>query len=376
MKSNYDVLGKYIQPIDERNTNSQATLLLGVSINKSFMPSVANTIGTDLSNYKVIRQNQFACSLMQVSRDEKIPIDRLADYEIAIVSPAYHVFEVVNTKRLLPEYLAMWFKRSEFDREASFIGVGGVRGSMTWDDFCGMKLPVPDIAVQKSIVRAYNTVEGRIKLLREINDNLETTSGVIYHRHFENTESLTVPISDLVDVRDGTHESPEPLDNGYPLVTSMHLLPYGVDFLSAYFISKEDFEKINERSKVDSLDILYSMIGTVGTVSLVIEEKIGFAIKNVALFKTSKCKELVYYILCFLKHGNTTQHINQRLAGSTQKFISLGELRSLPVISPQSIELSTFNNFVVPLFQNITTNSLEIRHLQVMSGVLLANLAH
>jgi type I restriction enzyme S subunit len=144
------------------------------------MPSVANTIGTDLTKYKVIRRNQFACSLMQVSRDEKIPIDRLADYEIAIVSPTYHVFKVADTDKLMPEYLAMWFKRSEFDREASFLGVGGVRGSMTWDDFCGMRLPVPPLDKQKAIVKAYQAITDRIALKRAINDNLRATIQAIY----------------------------------------------------------------------------------------------------------------------------------------------------------------------------------------------------
>jgi type I restriction enzyme S subunit len=172
MNSKYEPIGNYIRLVDKRNTNSQAVTLLGVSINKCFMPSVANVIGTDLTKYKVIRKNQFACSLMQVSRDEKIPIDCLTDHEIAIVSPAYHVFEVADTDQLLPQYLAMWFKRAEFDREASFLGVGGVRGSMTWDDFSGMRLPVPPLGKQKTIVKAYQTINNRIILKRKINDNL------------------------------------------------------------------------------------------------------------------------------------------------------------------------------------------------------------
>jgi len=172
MKINYVPIGEYIRLVDERNTKSQVTLLLGVSINKHFISSVANTVGTDLTKYKVIRRNQFACSLMQVSRDEKIPIDRLVEYDCAIVSPAYYVFEVIDNKLLLPEYLSMWFKRPEFDREASFLGVGGVRGSMTWDDFCGMKLPIPPLDKQRSIVKAYQTITDRISLKRKINDNL------------------------------------------------------------------------------------------------------------------------------------------------------------------------------------------------------------
>ena len=155
----------------------------------------------------------------------------------------------------------------------------------------------------------------------------------------------------------------------------MHLLPFGVDYSSANRISKTDFDKINERSKVDTLDILFSMIGTIGLISLVIEDKVDFAINNMALFKTSQCRELVYYTLCFLKHSSVTQHITERLAGSTQKYISLGELRNIPVIAPKPDELNDFNAVVVPLFQEIERNSLEIKHLHTLSSVLLANLA-
>jgi len=172
MKSNYKRLRDCIKEIDIRNTDGQITELWGVSIDKSFIKSVANTIGTDLSKYKVVSKNQFVCSLMQVSRDEKIPINRWAKDSNIIVSPAYKVFAVDNENLILPEYMNLWFRRSEFDREASYYGVGGVRGSLEWDDFCNMELPVPQIEQQKAIVNAYNTIERRIELKRKINDNL------------------------------------------------------------------------------------------------------------------------------------------------------------------------------------------------------------
>ena len=77
----------------------------------------------------------FAVSLMQVSRDGKIPVARLEEYEEAIMSPAYPIFRVKDKNIILPDYLEMWFKRPEFDREAAFIAVGGVRGSMPWEEF-------------------------------------------------------------------------------------------------------------------------------------------------------------------------------------------------------------------------------------------------
>lgn len=172
MKSNYKPIGELVERIDERNRDGSITTLIGVSIDKKFIPSVANVIGTDLTNYKVIRKYDFAVSLMQVSRDEKIPVACQKDYDAAIMSPAYPIFRVKDENVILPEYLEMWFMRSEFDREASFVAVGGVRGSMLWEEFAKLKLPIPAIEVQKEIVSSYRTITDRIALKKQINDNL------------------------------------------------------------------------------------------------------------------------------------------------------------------------------------------------------------
>lgn len=172
MKSNYKTIGDLVERVDIKNSDNSIELLLGVSIDKCFIKSVANTIGTDLTKYKIIHKEEFACSLMQVSRDAKIPIARLKDFEIAIMSPAYSIFKVKDTNEVLPEYLEMWFMRSEFDREASFIAVGGVRGSMPWEEFCRIKIAVPSIERQQKLVNEYNAISNRIKLKKQINENL------------------------------------------------------------------------------------------------------------------------------------------------------------------------------------------------------------
>ena len=161
-----------IRGVDGRNKNGEITTLFGVSISKDFIKSVANIIGTDLSKYKVVRKNQFVCSLMQVSRDERIPIALWEKDESIIVSPAYKVFEVIDEEKVLPEYLALWYKRDEFDREASYYGVGGVRGSLEWEDFCEMEIPMLSLEEQKTTVASYHKIEERIKIKRQINDNL------------------------------------------------------------------------------------------------------------------------------------------------------------------------------------------------------------
>lgn len=185
MSANYKKLGEIVELIDERNKDGKVQNLIGVSIDKCFIKSVANTIGTDLTKYQVIRKNDFACSLMQVSRDGKIPIACLKDYDEAIMSPAYYIFRIKNTNEVLPDYLAMRFMRTEFDREASYIAVGGVRGSMPWEDFCDMKLPVPDLKEQEKIVNTYNAITKRIQLKQKINENLEKTAQCLFDKNFK-----------------------------------------------------------------------------------------------------------------------------------------------------------------------------------------------
>ncbi|MCM1049731.1 MAG: restriction endonuclease subunit S [Clostridiales bacterium] len=197
---------------------------------------------------------------------------------------------------------------------------------------------------------------------------------MLYEDFIATNDKTYMVMSNIIDVRDGTHDSPKTLQSGYPLVTSKHLLPFGVDTSSTNKISELDYNKANERSKVDTNDILLSMIGTVGIVSLVIEEKINFAIKNVGLFKTSKCPEYTYYLLCYLKSKETIQHIEKCIAGSTQKYISLNELRKMPITIPNAVALNKFNNLVAPLFSLIIENIKENKSLTTARDILLPKL--
>lgn len=172
MRSNYDTLGKYIQPIDIRNSEGKEENLLGVTTQKYFMPSIANTVGTDFSKYKVVQKGQFTYVPDTSRRGDRIAIALLQDWDEGLVSNIYTVFEVTDEEKLLPEYLMLWFKRPEFDRYARFMSHGSVREIFDWEEMCKVELPVPDITVQRSIVRAYNTIERRIQHLRQLNDNL------------------------------------------------------------------------------------------------------------------------------------------------------------------------------------------------------------
>lgn len=172
MKSNYEALGNHIRLVDDRNSEQISNNVLGISIDKEFMPSVANVIGTDLSRYKLIRKGLFACNPMHVGRDERLPIALYENEAPAIVSPAYSMFEIVDRTILNDEYLMMWFRRPEFDRECWFMTDGSVRGGITWDDLCRIQLPVPPYEQQLEIVESYRSITRRIAMKKKINDNL------------------------------------------------------------------------------------------------------------------------------------------------------------------------------------------------------------
>lgn len=183
-RAGYKRLGDYIREVDVRNRDLEVTKLMGINIGKYFMPSVANVIGTDLSNYKIVGKGQFACNLMHVGRDEKIPISLLDTNERIIVSPAYWVFEVSDTTQLVSDYLMLWFRRNEFDRNAWFYTDSDVRGGMSKEALMDMTLPIPPIEQQQKIVSEYEAITRRIRLNEQIIAKLEETAQALYRKMF------------------------------------------------------------------------------------------------------------------------------------------------------------------------------------------------
>ena len=172
MRSNYKQLGQFIQQVDIRNVEGREDNLLGVSVQKTFIPSIANTVGTDFTKYKVVKKGQFTYIPDTSRRGDKIGIALLEDYDEGLVSNVYTVFEIIDEHLLIPEYLMLWFSRPEFDRYARFKSHGSVREVMDWDEMCKVELPVPSYEEQLEIVKSYRTISERIALKQKINDNL------------------------------------------------------------------------------------------------------------------------------------------------------------------------------------------------------------
>ncbi len=207
----YKRLGDYIREVNVRNRELEVTKPMGININKHFMPSVANVIGTDLSTYKLVSKTQFACNLMHVGRDEKIPMAMHTEDSPIIVSPAYFVFEIINTNLLLPEYLMMWFHRPEFDRNAWFYTDADVRGGMDKNSLMDMTLPIPSIERQREIVAEYETLTRRIHLNEQIIQHLESTAQSLYRKMFvDGIDKENLPegwrmgtIEEIADIKNG-----------------------------------------------------------------------------------------------------------------------------------------------------------------------------
>ena len=375
MSANYKKLGEIVELIDERNRDGKVQTLIGVSIDKCFIKSVANTIGTDLTKYQVIRKNDFACSLMQVSRDGKIPIACLKDYDEAIMSPAYYIFRIKNTNEVLPDYLAMWFMRTEFDREASYIAVGGVRGSMPWEDFCDMKLPVPDLKEQEKIVNTYNAITKRIQLKQKVNENLEKTAQCLFDelniskKSFEEKTIAEISNSVICGKTPSTAIK-EYWGTDIPFITIPDM--HGKNFISQTerYLSQEG-KSSQENQTLPPKSICVSCIATVGLVSITTTiSQTNQQINSII------CKEGIspFYVFMTLK-GMNEELKRLGAGGSTTLNISKSLFSSIKIAIPNKKEMDLFENEISPIFDSILMNEKEISKLQELKQLVISRIS-
>lgn len=382
MSTNYRKLGDIVELIDERNKDGKVQTLIGVSIDKCFIKSVANTIGTDLTKYQVIRKNDFACSLMQVSRDGKIPIACLKDYDEAIMSPAYYIFRIRNTNEVLPDYLAMWFMRTEFDREASYIAVGGVRGSMPWEDFCDMKLPIPDLKEQEKIVNTYNAITKRIQLKQKINENLEKTA-ILKLENMLNKKSLekkSIKIESICEVKGGKRL---PLDsdlienrNSHPYIRIRDIKENCFVMLNNEFLYVDDeTQKEIARYITETNDLLISIVGTIGLTALV-HKSLDKANLTENCVKLTKMKNLIpEYVLIYLRSKTGQYAISQATVGAVQAKLPLKNIQNLDIPFFEDSIMKEYNDFLRKTFICISNNLEEIIRLQAFKQLVISRIS-
>ena len=381
MKSNYEPLGKHIQLVDYRNSEEVTSTVLGISIDKEFMPSVANVIGTDLSRYKLISKGLFACNPMHVGRDERLPIALYEKDSSAIVSPAYFMFEIIDRDVLIEEYLMMWFRRPEFDRECWFMTDGSVRGGITWDDLCRIKLPVPSYARQCEIVESYRAITDRIALKRAENDNLEATAMAIFRSHFVTFEKyggkipttwVKATIGDVVSVARGA--SPRPIqkfmsETGMPWVkisdasasvskylfgTAECIIPEGVSSSRTVVPGM----MIVSNSASPGLPMLMEITACVHDGWLIIDDY-----KHVS-------QEFMYYHFLAERQGLVSSS-----NGSVFNNLKTDIVKAHPIIIPDAETMSTVTHCFCQLNQHIKHNAKEIMALTEFRNNILSRLS-
>ena len=349
MKEGYRLLGDFIRQVDVRNTDGKEENLLGVSVQKMFIPSIANTVGTDFTKYKVVKRGQFTYIPDTSRRGDKIGIALLMDYDEGLVSNIYTVFEVKDENELLPEYLMLWFSRPEFDRYARFKSHGSVREIMDWDEMCKVELPVPSIEKQRSIVKAYNTITDRIKLKRKINDNLEAVLAASHSKMFFSKDtSEHSKLGELMTFGNG--KSRPKTDGPIPV--------YGGNGVLSY----TDHHNIENAV----------LIGRVGAYcgSVYLEQGICWVSDN-AIFAKSKITKDEFFDYFLLKRLNLFNHH----VGTGQQLLTQEILNNIEVPKPVTEQIELFNRKATSIFETIFTNSREIIRLQELSDLLLSRLA-
>ena len=365
MRSNYKHLGQFIEKINIRNKDLAVDTLLGVSIQKCFIPSIANTVGTDMSKYKVVRKFQFAYGPVTSRNGDKISVALLEDYDAAIVSQAYIVFQIIDHEELDPEYLMMWLRRPEFDRYARFMSHGSARETFDWDEMCETELPVPSIEKQREIVKEYNTIVNRIKLNEQLNQKLEETAQALYKHWFidfefpnENGQPYKSSGGKMVYNEELDQEIPEvwdkinleniielfdskriPLSGSqrdnmaklYPYYGAASLMDYVDDYIfdGTFILLGEDGSVITEKGN----PVLQYVSGKfwVNNHAHVLQAKNGFSINS------------LYMLL-----SNT--YVEDIITGGVQAKISQTNLKSVKTISPDKSTLHNFNIILEPIF--------------------------
>lgn len=380
MKSNYEPLGKHIQLVDYRNSEEVTSTVLGISIDKEFMPSVANVIGTDLSRYKLISKGLFACNPMHVGRDERLPIALYEKANPAIVSPAYFMFEIIDHDILNEEYLMMWFRRPEFDRECWFMTDGSVRGGITWDDLCRIKLPVPSYARQCEIVESYRTITDRIALKRAENDNLEATLNTVFVKMYEETDKdSSVLLSELCSLASSKRVFAEDyVSDGVPFYRGKEITQKrnGEPISDPLFISHNHFASLKANYGIPVCgDILITAVGTIGNSYFVQDEEFYFKDGNIIWLKDFIEPSLNYYIYDYMQTPIFKRQLEGICIGSTQTALTIVALSNLKVKKPRTAELALYCIKSKALRSAIQTNNGEIERLTQVAQAMLGSLS-
>jgi type I restriction enzyme S subunit len=386
---------------DEYLNTSDYRIINGYSLKEGFIDwDIAGYISKE--RYKESPEIQLEIGDILISKDGTIGKVGIVRELLSLSTVASGIFVLRNTipHKLCTEYLFQYLNSNNFKNFINRVKADGSTIQHLYQrDLVRLEIEVPDLQIQEKIAKVLSDIDSKIELNNKINAELESMAKLIYDYWFvqfdfpdENgkpykstggkmiyNEELkreipvgfeVMEIQGVVTVKDGTHDSPKTVENGFKLVTSKHLRREGLDFDNANCISEEDFININKRSKVHTGDILFSMIGNIGTVYKVEEEHIDFAIKNVALYKTSELTSYRNYIYQYLKGNDMNRYMGNVIAGSIQKFIGLGSLRKMPLLLNETL-INNYDLKTKPIFLAIENKRVENLELNKLRDWLL-----
>lgn len=380
MTSDYKRLGNYIRLVNNRNIDLQASELLGINIDKFFMPSVANIVGTDLRNYKLVKKGQFACNRMHVGRDLRIPIALSREEKSFIVSPAYEVFEIIDSNVLNEEYLMMWFSRREFDRNAWFYTDADVRGGLPWKSFCNIKIPVPSLEKQQEIVIEYNIILNRIKIHEALIQKLEETAQALYKNWFvdfefpdENGKPYKSSGGEMVWNEGLGKEIPE----GWEVdkIGGLFTLQRGHDLPTQNRINGEfpvfastGFADFHNDYKIDQPTIITGRSGSLG--ELFYYDNPCWPL-NTTLYIRKFLKATPFFSFYFLQ----TINLKELGSGSAVPTLNRNDIHALPKEFPKRSVMELFDKRASLIKSYIKSRELQIKKSEELKKILLSRLA-
>ena len=360
-KAEYKRLGDYIREVNVRNRELKVTNLLGVSISKEFMPSIANTIGTDMSTYKIVERGQFAYGPVTSRNGDKVSIALLDGYDGAIISQAYTVFEVIDHELLLPEYLMMWFRRPEFDRYARFHSHGSAREIFDWEELCDVMLPIPSITRQREIVSEYETLTNRIRLNNQMIQNLEATAQALYRKTFvDNIDKENLPegwrmgtLGEVATFKYGKLADKHAKSDRYPYPV---FSGYAVTGYTNEYTLKEPTIVIIAR-------------GDAGTGKICMSPKECY-LSNLAIAIETNDMSIKDYLYYYLLDSDTMS----LRSGSAQAQITINNVEPFEIMIPTKKVCMNFSQKVETLYQAVLIKKQEIEKLAELQSLLLAKM--
>jgi type I restriction enzyme S subunit len=387
MKSSYSELGVYIREVNERNSDLAITNLLGVSMEKTFIPSVANLNGVDMSVYKVLKNEQLACKLMSVGRDEKLPVDLYREQEPSIVSSAYYVFEPKDKEELLPEYLMMWLCRPENDRYIGFISGGDVRGGISWETFCSLPIKVPSISKQQEIVKEYKVIQKAISLNSNLIQKFQETIKAIYRQwflEFEFPDKNGNPFKSNGGEMVWSEELEKEIPNGWQLTNlgSISTIKAGGDKPKVFS------ENITDKNKIPIYSNSSNNEGLFGYTNKAVIEKSSItisargAIIGYTVLRTTPFVPIVRLIVVIPNEDYLLNYIYETIkdnkyddSGSAQGQLTIPDVYSFEIMLPTLEILKKYQKIALVISNMIETKTKENQKLSELKELLLSKLA-